>query len=129
MAALEAVEEDARQRGLAGAKYVSYLKGLQEELTILRRMRIVYGSFAIAIVGILAFMLVTLVFVSGSPLYKLPQYPAAVLIIALITGIVVMVLTLAKGVHRSSTESAKDDTTVAIPTLATELFKQFGPHK
>jgi hypothetical protein len=127
IAALEAVEEDARQRGLAGAEYVSYLKELQDELTMLRRMRVVYGVFGIAIVGVLAFMLLTLVFVGGSPLYTLPAYPAAVLIIALVTGIVVMVLTLAKGVHRSSTDRAKEDTTVSVPSLITELFKQFGP--
>lgn len=127
MAALESVEEDARQRGLAGAEYVKYLKELQDELAVLRRMRVVYGSFAIAIVAVLAFMLVALVFTSGSPLYTLPQYPASVLTIALITGIVVMVLTLAKGVHRSSTERAKEDTIVSVPSLLTELFKQLGP--
>lgn len=126
IAALEVVLEEVQKRELASVELASYIKDLRDELKDLRVLRSVYGFVAIALVGLLTFILLALVFVSGSPLYTLPQYPAAVTVVALVTGIVILALTLAKGVHRSSVDRAKEDTTVDVPTLVTELVKQLG---
>lgn len=121
---LESLLEDLGKRELAGAELAGYVQELREELKDLRSLRSVYGFLAVSLVGFLALILVALIFVSGSPLYTLPPYPAAVTVIALITGIVILTITLAKGVHRSSVDRGRDDTTVDAPQLITELFKQ-----
>lgn len=126
LATLEIVQEEAQKREFAGVEMTGYIKELREELKDLRLLRSIYGFLAICLIGLLAIMLLSLIFVSGSPLYTLPAYPAAVTIIALVTGMVILTLTLAKGVHRSSVDRAKEDTTVEVPQLVTELLKQLG---
>lgn len=124
LGALEVVLEDAGKRELVSAELSSYIKDLREELKDLRNLRRIYGGIAVGVIVMIALILICLVFVSGSPLYKLPPYPAGILIISLITGVVVLTLTLAKGVHRSSVERGKEDVTVDVPQLVTELVKQ-----
>jgi hypothetical protein len=125
LANLEGIQEDLNKREIAYSELTDYIKDLRSDLRDVRRARTIYGAAALFIVGFLLFLLVGLAFDPRSPISKLPQYPAAALLIGVLTGAIVILLTLAKSAHRLPTERQAEETNLPQVELITQFLKAF----
>lgn len=125
LADLEGIQEDLGKRDLAYSELTDYIKDLRSDLKDVRRARTIYGATALFIVGFLLALLVGLAFSPTSPVLRLPQYPAAALLIGVLTGAIVIILALAKNAHRLPSERQSEDSNLPQVELITQLIKSF----
>lgn len=123
LADLEVYQEDFAKRDTAYADFSEYVKDLRSDLRDVRRARTVYGGAALLVVGFLLVVLVELVFDVNSPIRRLPQYPAAALLIGILTGAVIILLALAKSAHRLPAEKQSEEANLPQIELLSQLLK------
>ncbi len=108
IAKIEPLLEQLQKNAETSANLAHYIKDLRAEQVFFNKARYWLAAIAVAVVILLILLLWIAIWHSASPLLKAPPAAIAAVILGIVSGIVLLVNSFAKGVFRSTAERHAD---------------------
>ncbi|WP_147418763.1 hypothetical protein [Sphingobium terrigena] len=123
LADIEPLLEQAQANSALSTALTNYISDLRDEQKFFNKARYVVGGVALGVIGIISILLFLAIFHWQSPLLKATAPVVAAFIISMLSGMVFIVNSVAKGVFRSTVERHADG---FLPPALSEAEKLYS---
>lgn len=104
LASIEPLLEQREQAARVSSVFGGYIQDLRDEQKFMKVARWMFGGSTMLFAVMLVALLALAVFHPASPLLTAATYPAALFIVGCVSGVVVLLLALVRGVFRTAAE-------------------------
>lgn len=108
LAEIEPLLEQAQANSAISLALKDYISNLRDEQKFFNTARYFVGCAALGIIGIISILLFMAIFHHNSPLFKATPPVVAAFIVSMLSGMVFIVNSIAKGIFRSTVERHAD---------------------